>query len=218
MRLLISVLLLLSGGVAQTALQSSVARKLVSYNDQIRNSEAEQWHLEDQLPALVAEPQSKLYIIAYNGRDDPVGKARRYATRAKNYLVDYRAIDPQRIVLVDGGRREEFIVEVWLVPKDAKPPEATPTLTVPDDLGDNLFYDHFDFGYDNFALRTEGDTARLDGFAEALKKEPNSWGCIVVYANGTLKIGVADRTASCCNACARDRVTSARKPQSKSIK
>lgn len=182
MRLLISILLLLSGGAAQTAPQSPVARKLVSYDDQIRSSEAEQWRLEDSLPAISAEPESKLYIIAYGGREDPAGKARRYAVRARNYFVDYHSIDPQRIVSVDGGRREEFIVEVWLVPKDAKPPEPSPTVTVPDDLGDNLFYDDFSVGFDDFALRTEGDTTRLDGFAAALKKEPNSWGCIVVYA------------------------------------
>jgi hypothetical protein len=218
MRLLISVLLLLSSGLAQTAPQPAVARKLVSYDDQIRSSEAEQWHLEDQLPTLAAEPQSKVYIIAYAGREDLPGKARRYAVRARNYLVEFRGIDPQRIVAVDGGRREKFIVEVWLVPKDAKTPEPSDNINVPDDPGDNLKYDDFGVGYDNFGTKTEDYAAHLDGFAAALKKEPNSWGCIVVYANGTLKIGVADRTASCCNACARDRVTSARKPQSKSIK
>jgi hypothetical protein len=185
MRLLISVCLLFGGGISATTQSPPVARKLDSYNDKIRHSEAEMWHLEDFLvPALSADPQSKAYIIAYGGRETDPGKARRYAVRAKNYLVNYRGINPERIVSVDGGRREEFVVELWLVPKDAKPPEPSPTITVPDDLGDNLLFDAFDFGYDNFALKVEDGPARLDAFAAALKKEPNSWGCIVAYAAG----------------------------------
>ena len=195
MRLLISVCLVLGSGIFHTAFQpqtSPVARKLDSYN-LIQHSEAEMWHLEDFLvPALSADPQSRASIIAYGAREDAPGKARRFALRAKNYLVNYRGIDPQRIISVDGGRREEFVVEVWLVPKDARPPEPSPTTTVPDDLGDNLMYDSFDYGYDNFALKTEDGPARLDGFAAALKKEPNSWGCIVAYAEaGDDRIGIA---------------------------
>lgn len=186
MRFLILVCLLFGTGVFHAASQQQsppVARKLDSYNE-IQHSEGEMWHLEDFLvPALSGDPQSKAYIIAYGGRKTEPGKARRYAVRAKNYLVNYRGIVPQRIVAVDGGRREEFVVEVWLVPKDAKPPEPSPTITVPDDLGDNVMYDSFDYGYDNFALKTEDGPARLDGFAAALKKEPKSRGCIVAYAS-----------------------------------
>jgi len=187
MRLLISVSLLLSSSIFPAAFQqqsSPVARKLDSYGE-IRHSEGEMWRIEDFLmPAIKADPQSKAYIIAYGGREDAPGKARRYAIRAKNYLVNIRGIDPQRIVSMDGGRRAEFVVELWLVPKDAKPPEPSPTITVPDDLGDNVLFDTFDYGYDNFALKTEDEAARLEGFAAALKKEPNSRGCIVAHAAG----------------------------------
>ena len=181
MRFLILVCLLV--GTAFQQQSSPVARKLDSYNE-IRHSEAEMWHLEDFLvPALSGDPQSTAYIIAYGGRSDSPGKARRFAVRAKNYLVNYRGIVPQRVVAVDGGRREEFIVELWLVPKDAQPPEPSPTITVPDDLSGNVLFDTYDFGYDNFALMTEDGPTRLDGFAAALKKEPKSWGCIVAYAS-----------------------------------
>jgi hypothetical protein len=185
MRLLFSVLLLFSSGIDYAASQqpsSTAARKVDSYNDQIPSSEAEQWRLEDFMRVLSSEPDSKAYIIAYAGREDPPGKPRRYAARARNYLVEYRGIDPQRIDIVDGGRREEFIVELWIVPRNGKPPESTPAITVPDDLGDNLLYDDFGFGYDNFASRTENDSARLDGFAKALAREPGSLGCIIAYA------------------------------------
>lgn len=183
-RLLVSLLVLFSG-VEYAAFQqssSTQARKVDSYNDQIPSGEAEQWRLEDFLRVLSAEPDSKAYIIAYGGREDPPGKPQRYAVRAKNYLVEYRGIRSERIVTVDGGRREEFIVELWLVPRNAKPPEPTPTITTADDLGDNVLYDNFGIGYDNFGEKSENDSARLDAFANALKKEPGSWGCIVAYA------------------------------------
>lgn len=180
MKLLLSFAFLLAGLITSDA--QTVARKLDSYNDKIHGSEAEQWHLEDFRKSLVAEPDSKAYIIAYAGRADHPGKSRRYAWRARNYLVEMRGIQPERIVSIDGGRREEFIVELWLAPNSAQPPKPTPTLTVPDDLGDNLLYDDFDLGYDNFASRTEDEAARLDGFAMALKTQPNSWGCILAYA------------------------------------
>lgn len=160
----------------------SAARLVDSYNDKIHGSEAEQWHLEDFMKLLVAEPNSKAYIIAFAGQEDHPGKSKRYALRAKNYLVEWRGIDADRIVAIDGGRREEFGVELWLAPNTAQPPKPTPTITVPDDPDDNLLYDDFDTGYDNFGDKTQDATSRLDGYAAALNKDRNAWGCIVAYA------------------------------------
>lgn len=172
-------------------LKDQVPRKVDSYNDKIQSSEAEQWRLEDFREALLKEPNSKAYIIAYGGREDNPGKALRYALRAKNWLVAVRGLDEKRIVAIDGGRRAEFIVELWIVPNDAQPPEPAPTEKVQNDLGDNLLYDEFGVGYDNFGTRTEDAVARLDGFAATLKKEPKSWGCIIAYAqSGDDRVGI----------------------------
>ncbi|HEX3144384.1 MAG TPA: hypothetical protein VHQ64_10470 [Pyrinomonadaceae bacterium] len=162
---------------AQTA-----ARLIDSYDDKIPSGEKEQWHLEDFLKVLAAEPNATAYIVAYGAREDPPGKARRFALRAKHYMVEMRGIEPSRIVTLDGGHREAFVVELWLVPKSARPPEPRPTVTPSDDLGDNLLYDNIEVGYENFGDANEDDAARLDGFALALKKEPKAWGCIVAYA------------------------------------
>lgn len=185
MRILTFIFLLLCSFLppfhAQEA-KGQLSRKVDSYNDKIQSGEAEQWHLEDFLKELAKEPNAKAFIIAYGGREDNPGKARRYATRARNYLVEARGIDPARIVTIDGGRREDFIVELWLVPNGSRPPEPTPTVTVEDDLGDNLLLDRFEVGCEGFSCRYEDETAHLDGFAAALEKEPESWGCIVAYA------------------------------------
>lgn len=73
-------------------------------------------------------------------------------------------------------------MELWLVPNRARPPEPTPTVTVVDDLGDNLLFDEFGVGCEHFSCSYEDEAAHLDGFAAALKKEPNSWGCVIAYA------------------------------------
>lgn len=175
---------------AQDAGKSSGARKVDTYNDRIGGSEAEQWHLEDFRALLEKEPNTRAFIIAYNGREDNPGKARRYALRAKTYLVESRGIVPQRIVAIEGGRREEFVVELWLVPPGAKAPEPTATITEQNDVGDNLLYDSFGHGYDNFG-KYESAEARLDGFALALKKEPATWACVIAYAqNGDDREGM----------------------------
>jgi len=69
-----------------------------------------------------------------------------------------------------------------ITPNTAPDPKPSATITIPDDLGDNLLYDDFDTGYDNFGSRTQDAAARLDGYATALKNERNAWGCIVAYA------------------------------------
>lgn len=153
-----------------------------SYDDQIPGSEDEMWHLAEFQEKLLKQAGAKAYIIAYVSREDPPGKANRYALRAKRWLVEVHGVDPARIVTLDGGRRKSFIVELWIAPRDAQPPVPKPDFEVPIDLTDNYLYDEFSFGYDNFAGRTENEAIRLGGFVAALKKEPRSWGCVIAYA------------------------------------
>lgn len=172
--------------------ESLQPRKVDSYNDKIRSGEAEQWHLEDFREKLLKEPSAKAYIIAYGGREDGPGKAQRYAMRAENYLVEARGVEPARIVAINGGRREEFIVELWLVPGGARPPQPEPTATVEDDRGDNQLFDKFSVDCENFGCGYEDEAAQLDGFAAALKKESGSWGCVIAYAqSGDDRVGVS---------------------------
>src|ERR671912_786136 len=172
MRKLSFNLLFLSSGLLLSSFTSPIysqdavslqPRKVDTYNDKIRSFEAEQWHLEDFRERLQKEPGTKAYVIAYAGREDGPGKAQRYALRAKNYLVEARGIEPARIVTIDGGRREDFIVELWLVPGGARPPQPEPTVTRVDDLGDNLLFDSFAVDCENFGCGYEDEAAQLDG-------------------------------------------------------
>lgn len=91
--------------------------------------------------------QSKLYIIYYEGqyratsvynfktkklipksvypkRADALNKAKEIPL----YLTKVYKIPAKQLVLVDGGFRQSFALEVWSVPEGAEIPKPTPTL------------------------------------------------------------------------------------------
>ncbi|HEX7294654.1 MAG TPA: hypothetical protein VF251_02800, partial [Pyrinomonadaceae bacterium] len=74
------------------------------------------------------DPTTSTYIFAYAGPTSEIGRANRLLTKAQNYLVSQRGIDGSRIVLVNGGFRQDDAVEVWIVPRGATPPQPSPTL------------------------------------------------------------------------------------------
>ena len=84
--------------------------------------------LDNLAVELQNDPSTTTYVIAYGGRTSPVGQADRLLARTREYLVTQRGIDASRIVLINGGFREEDNVELWLVPQGATPPKLTPTL------------------------------------------------------------------------------------------
>ena len=88
--------------------------------------------LDNLAVELQHDPTTRAYIIAYGGRMSPLGQVEVLMSRARDYLVSQRGIDASRLVIVNGGFREEDSVELWMVPSGAKPPQATPTVKVSD--------------------------------------------------------------------------------------
>jgi hypothetical protein len=78
---------------------------------------------------LQNDPTTTSYIIAYAGRTSRAGQSGKLLSRAKDYLVQKRGIDPARLITVEGGYREEDCVELWVVPQGATPPQPTPTIS-----------------------------------------------------------------------------------------
>lgn len=70
--------------------------------------EIEEARLDNFAIALQEVSDSKGYIIAYAGRHARADEAQTRAKRAKNYLVNKRDIKTERIVIIDGGYREDF--------------------------------------------------------------------------------------------------------------
>lgn len=84
--------------------------------------------LDNFVIQLQQQPDAKGYVIVYAGRTSPAGQADRLGTFARDYLVNERGFDPNRLVIMNGGYREAETFELWLVPTGATPPQATPTL------------------------------------------------------------------------------------------
>lgn len=84
--------------------------------------------LDNLAVELQNDPSTTTYVFGYGGRTSRVGQADRLGARARDYLVGQRGIDPSRIIVVNGGFREEDCVELWIVPSGATPPQPRPTL------------------------------------------------------------------------------------------
>lgn len=86
---------------------------------------------------LQNQPDAIGYVVFYGGRR--YGKkgqsrlprrneAEARVARLKSYLVDLRGLDPKRVVIVNGGYRETWQAELWVVPTGATQPVPKPTL------------------------------------------------------------------------------------------
>ena len=84
--------------------------------------------LDNLAVELQNDPSTRGYILAYGGRMSPVGQVNKLMSRARDYLVTQRGIDASRLVVVNGGFREEDSVELWIVPSGAGAPLPTPTV------------------------------------------------------------------------------------------
>lgn len=68
------------------------------------------------------------HIIVYAGRRATVAEAEIRANRARDYLINVRKVNPERIKAVDGGYLVDLTVRLYIVPPGAAPPPLTPML------------------------------------------------------------------------------------------
>jgi hypothetical protein len=76
---------------------------------------------------LQNNPGATGYVIAYAGRNSRAGEADRMTKRAADYLSAKRGISRDRLVVINGGRRDSNSFELWVVPQGAEPPRPTPS-------------------------------------------------------------------------------------------
>lgn len=92
--------------------------------------------LDNFAVTLGNDPESRATILVYegtyrDGRRPRRGEAQANAARMKDYLVNSRGVSPARVVVVNGGYREQFAVELYACPKGVNIPVA-PKLQVTD--------------------------------------------------------------------------------------
>lgn len=131
----------LTGGHSPLAQSSHEAKKFDKFGNIC--CEDEKARLDNFAIQLLKEPEAQGYIIFYEGRryascyDSRAriprrGEAAARIARVKPYLVDTRGVDARRIVVINGGYREEWTAELWIIPKGATPPNPSPTLAAKD--------------------------------------------------------------------------------------
>lgn len=107
------------------------------------NCESEWARLDNYAVFLQSDEELQAHIIFYGAKFyDFYGKPRKRlarrgeaaqrAARMIAYLVNSRGIDADRITLANGGFRDEWSAELYLVPRGQKPPAATPTVSPAD--------------------------------------------------------------------------------------
>lgn len=102
--------------------------------------EDEKARLDNFAVQLRNEPEATAWIVYYGGRQLQTcgskrkrlplrGEAQARVARMKPYLVNsWPHLDGKRIVVVNGGYRESFEIELWIVPPGQQPPALTPTV------------------------------------------------------------------------------------------
>jgi len=95
--------------------------------------EDEMARLDNVAVNLQSASDSKAVIIFYGGRRfrgrlPQRGQAGARAARLKTYLVQRRGIPTDRVVLIDGGYKEVWMAEIWLVAPGASMPTPQPTI------------------------------------------------------------------------------------------
>jgi hypothetical protein len=89
-------------------------------------------------------PEARGYIVFYGGRRHASpfcsssrqrlprhGEAQARAARLKPYMLRaWPTLEPERVIVVDGGYREAWEAELWIVPKGGSIPKPTPTLKI----------------------------------------------------------------------------------------
>jgi hypothetical protein len=90
--------------------------------------EKEKERLDAFAALMTNQPGLMGYILAYAGRQDVAGASGAVAQRGKAYLVE-KGIQADRIVIVEGGVKENLTIDLWIAPPGATPPKPEAAIT-----------------------------------------------------------------------------------------
>jgi hypothetical protein len=80
-------------------------------------------------PLILTMPKgAKVYIVAYSGSNLSGKKYDNYLQQIKRYIRSRKEVDHSRVVVIDGGKRKQFGVELYFISKDYPPPMPQPDL------------------------------------------------------------------------------------------
>jgi hypothetical protein len=130
---------------------------------------------------LLNDQKAEGYVICYGPGGEGSGSCQSRADALKDYLVNMRGLDPERIKSIYGGRYKELntgFMEIWIVPPDAAPP--TPTVyekeekTFTGKYAEFYVVDSMTTGYEEGVGGPSQGNLTLAGLADVLRRQPDS--------------------------------------------
>lgn len=189
-RILLTILVLLfvsfaSGAFAPICgqIQNQSARKIDEFGDVYPTDAAAR--LDFFAIEIQNNPDTHAFIIVYRSHRDLPGISGRHARWMRTYLVYSRGIKAERISAIDGGEASSLSHELWIVPVGTAPTpraDAYPRGIIDTESARKFDEYYWDAPHDlpeSFSIEY-ADT--LEGFANALSKEPRALAYIIGYA------------------------------------
>jgi nucleoid-associated protein YejK len=96
------------------------SRKFDEFPDISRNDEKAR--LDNFGIELQNDPTSTGYVIVYPGRASKRAEVQDHFGRVVDYLVNSRGMDASRIKTIEGPKRDQLHVELWVTPQGATAP------------------------------------------------------------------------------------------------
>lgn len=146
---------------------------------------------------LQNSPKQQGFLLAYA----PPGAGERILDSLKNYLVNSRGIDEDRLTTIYGGRNKnlsELNAQLWIAPEGVVGPEPVKFDVKPAQFK-GIFYEQQ--GYDEIAYPGSFDEEGfhmgvvMEGFADVFKHQPQSVTYVVGYNGKTSTPGAWKRIA-----------------------
>lgn len=97
-----------------------IGNRFDEFGDLARNDEKAR--LDNFAIALQNDPTATGYVIVYPGSTSKRREVQDHFGRVIEYLVHSRQIDQSRIKTIEGRKKDELRVELWIVPQGATPP------------------------------------------------------------------------------------------------
>lgn len=186
------VLLILSALAARQSPPASQSHKLETIPDTYADNE--QAYLDLLAETLRKSPQSLGYLVAYSKPGMPPGLFLRRIHGYQNYLVNMRGIEPNRIILIEGGTKDALVTELWTVPKGARPPAADSEFKLVPKLPIKFDVMYPDCPSEMTVYLEETDDS-LRFYARALVANPNTVAKIVAFPRRRTSLARARRVA-----------------------
>ena len=96
--------------------------------------------LDNFLTYLVKDnPTYRGQVIVYGAQNGKVGELEEHLRQLREYFVDFRKFDANRLVITNGGYREEIWIQLWGLPPNVDPVKPTPGFDIRDVTFNGIF-------------------------------------------------------------------------------